>query len=571
MVSTDVVTPALFLSIPIPCLALLSYDWRFHRTTPLKSAFFILIAILSAMAGGTGLSGVIGSCELLRMVAKAFANLLECALSGISLFALLSFSRHPALSQRVLRFFLALTAFLLTCELVTALVPESPPLLPPILALASRGIMLSLALITATCSCSRDAAIQAEVDTEKGRPAQGSSPGKTAVRVSSPTPGTWPFPASLAPRSQRNSRNCSARSKVTVTNLPRSLTFTPMGDCEKGNDHHNVDPAQIVGVFLAVLAAAQTASIVCATLSVACSVVTGRSITDANTFLPRIIIARAICTFLWIIAVLTVIHFAPADIRSNISDAAKESVADREPDKFGCGIPAPRTLTHFGSSDSTPDFLSLRDPFASPPPPPPPPPFPPVGLGLDEVDVGWNGNKEIGVQYRFPAPRSIVNGKGRGKGKKVRPGGRKHLVHQGSTRALLPLPPLPTTRRTEVDADKEKGFGDEARLAQLLLQSLSEGAGECESPHTPTLPTVPLPQAAHMQLCSRWSTSTTVRSTMTASISNKSGVSTYTSYASEKIRASRVSMNTVASGLGSRKSSEARRKSGAPTASSSKD
>ncbi|KIK98483.1 hypothetical protein PAXRUDRAFT_679612 [Paxillus rubicundulus Ve08.2h10] len=431
--------------------------------------------------------------------------------------------------------------------------------------------MLSLALVTAIRSCSRDPAVQVEVDIEKGSPARESSFGKAPVRVSSPTPGTWPFPApqALPPRSQPKSRSCSASSKVTVTSLPRSLTLTRMRDCEKGNDHHNTHPARISRVFLAVLAAAQTASIMCAILSVACSVVTQRSITDANISLSRIIIARAICTLLWVIAVLAVIQFVPVDIRSNISDAAKQRVAGREPDKFGCGVPAPRTLTHPRSPDSIPDFLSLRDPFASPPPPPPPPPpFPPVGLGLDEV--GWNGNNDIGVQYRFPAPRSLVNGKGRAKGKKVRSGGRKHLVHQGSTRALLPLPPLPTTRRTEVDVDKEKCFGDEARLAQLLLQSLGEGAGECESLHTPTLPTVPLPQAAHMQLCSRWSTSTTVRSTMTASISNKSGVSTYASFASEKVRASRISMGTIASGMGSRKSSEARRKSGAPTASSSR-
>ncbi|KAF9227207.1 hypothetical protein BS17DRAFT_775105 [Gyrodon lividus] len=580
MASPDVVTPALLLSIPMLSLASLFYNWRFHRTTPLKVGLLILIAILSAVAGGTGLSGATNRCQLLRIVAKAFTNLLECALSGISLYDLVSSSYPPAWPSRVLRFFLALTAFLIACELVSALVPEGPPLLPPILALTSRSILLSLAMSTTVRSCSGDAAIQAEADIEKGRSTQNTSPGKTPARVSSPTPDTWPFPASLAPRSQPKNKNrsYSARSKASVASLPPSSTLTQTRECEKWGEHHNVNHAQSVGLLPAVLVAAQMTAIICATLSVACIVAIGASsssIIGTNASLPRVLIARAICTLLWTIAVLAIIQLIPANPQSHTSDAAKQSATgqrpptQREPEKFGCGVPTPRTLkpslTRFGSSDSTPDFLSLRDPFASPPPPPPP--FPPVGLGLDEVDVGWNENKEIGMQYRFPAPRSMVNGKGRGKGKKIRASGRKRLVHQGSAQTLFPLPPLPTTRRTEVDVDKDNGFGDEARIAQLLLQSLTEGTEECESPHTPTLPTVPLPQAMHVPLSSRWSTSTTVRSAMTASFSNRSGVSTYASCASEREQANRVSMNTVASGLASRKSSEARRKSGA-TASS---
>lgn len=215
-------------------------------------------------------------------------------------------------------------------------------------------------------------------------------------------------------------------------------------------------------------------------------------------------------------------------------------------------------------SDSILDFLFLRDPFASSPPPPPP--LPPVGLGLDEVDVGWSGNKEIGMQYRFPAPRSIVKG-GRRKGKNAPANGKKRLAHQDSSRKLLPVP---ESRGTEADVEKDKGFGDEARLAQLLLQSLSEGIEDSDSPDTSTpVSTVQLPQAVHVPQISRWSTSTTVRSVMSASTSNRSGVSTYTTCASERVPQSRISMNTIASVLGSRKSSEARRKS-AMTATSSK-
>ena len=215
-------------------------------------------------------------------------------------------------------------------------------------------------------------------------------------------------------------------------------------------------------------------------------------------------------------------------------------------------------------SDSLLDFLSLRDPFASSPPPPPP--LPPVGLGLDEVDVGWNGNKEIGMQYRFPAPRSVVKG-GRRRGKVSHINGMKRLVHQDSARTLLPVP---ETRGAEADVGTDRELGDEARLAQLLLESLSEGGEDCDRPNISTpVPTVELPQVAHVQQTSRWSTSTTVPSIMSASISNRSGVSTYTTCASEKVPTSRVSMNTIASAFGSRKSSEARRKS-VMTASSSK-
>lgn len=235
--------------------------------------------------------------------------------------------------------------------------------------------------------------------------------------------------------------------------------------------------------------------------------------------------------------------------------------------RFSRDNPVPRTRKpslYRRESDSLLDFLSLRDPFASSPPPPPP--LPPVGLGLDEVDVGWNGNREIGVQYRFPAPRSIVKG-GRSKGKKARANGKKRLAHQDSARTLLPVP---ETRGTEADIERDRGFGDEARLAQLLLQSLSEGGEDCDNPNMSTpVPIVQPPQVAHVQQISRWSTSTTIQSIMSASVSNRSGVSTYTTCASEKVPTSRISMNTIASAFGGRKSSEANRKS-AVTASSSK-
>jgi hypothetical protein len=274
---------------------------------------------------------------------------------------------------------------------------------------------------------------------------------------------------------------------------------------------------------------------------------------------------------LWSLMVLATIQMLPTAPRAS---SPEKQGYEQKPlggdygkhsrDNPGTRVPKPSLSRR--ESDSLLDFLSLRDPFASSPPPPPP--LPPVGLGLDEVDVGWNGNKEISMQYRFPAPRSIVKG-GRRKGKMAYVNGKKRLVHQDSARTLLPVP---ETRGTEADVSGDRGFGDEARLAQLLLQSLSaaQAGGDSDSPGTSIpVPMVQPPQAAHVQQTSRWSTSTTVQSVMSASISNRSGVSTYTTCASEKVPTSRISMNTIASALGSRKSSEARRKS-AVTASSSK-
>ncbi|KAF9237575.1 hypothetical protein BU15DRAFT_75942 [Melanogaster broomeanus] len=518
MASPDVVSSALMLPIPILALALSSYNWWYHRTTPLKAGLLVLIAILSAAVGGTGLSAATTGGEQLRIVANSFANLFECALSGISLYTLMSSSRPGTLSPRVLRVFLALTAFLLACELVSALVKGSPPLLPLVLAATSRGILLVLAICTTFPSCSQDAAIQAEAGIETGRPTLKSSPGKTPPRVSSPTPHTWPFPASLASQSPP-----TTRSTETVASLAPWLTLTRTRECEDEDEHQNMDHAQGLCLLPAALVAAQAVSIVCATLNIAYGAVTGSSISDANASLTRILIAGAVCTLLWAILVLTIIHR-----ESHFSVVGLNSYTARREYKFSPIHPSSTT-----TSDLTYDFLSLRDPFACPPPPLPP--LPPFGLGLEEIEVGWNENLEIGVQYRFPAPRS-----GRGKGNKMRAGGKEHLVCQGSAHVLRPLPPLPTTRDTGADVEKDRGFGDEARLTQLLLQSLDESAEECESRHKPraTSPTV-------LPLSSRWSTSTTDRSMVTASSSNKSGMSTY------------------ASRWGHRKSSEAKRKSGA--------
>ncbi|KAF8557635.1 hypothetical protein OG21DRAFT_1482101 [Imleria badia] len=564
MASPDVVAPALLLSIPLLSLALSLYNWILHRSTPVKAAVLLLLAILAAVSGGTALSVACG--EPLRVVAKVFTNLLHATMSGVSIYALSPSSQTPAFPPPFIRFFLSLAGLLVGSELVSALIPTSPLLLPAVLALVSRGILLSLAIATAILVRRQGAAVSATINIEKGQTAD-ESPGKTPGRVSSPTPATWPFPGSLALQDQPQRGSCPAN-KLTLSDLVPSSTFTPT---------HNVDEhaykmdRQIFILLPLVLTMGQIFAILAAALNVAASILVDGTFSQTNPPEPHILLASASCTLLWSFMVLAIIQILPAAPRPCPSEKQVVIGYEQRPLEGDFGRASrdnrvartPKPSLSRRESDSLLDFLSLRDPFASSPPPPPP--LPPVGLGLDDVDVGWSGNREIGMQYRFPAPRSIVKG-GRRKGKMPLVNGKKRLVHQDSARTLLPVP---ETRGTETDLSGDKGFGDEARLAQLLLQSLTEGGEDCDSPKTSTpVPTVQLPQVAHVQQSSRWSTSTTVQS-MSASISNRSGVSTYTTCASEKVPTSRFSMNTIASALGSRKSSEARRKS-ATTASSSK-
>lgn len=77
MASPDVVASALLLPIPLVSLLLLFYNWLVHRSTPIKIAIPLLLAILAAASGGTALGVACG--EPLRVVAKVFANLLHAA------------------------------------------------------------------------------------------------------------------------------------------------------------------------------------------------------------------------------------------------------------------------------------------------------------------------------------------------------------------------------------------------------------------------------------------------------------------------------------------------------------
>lgn len=155
--------------------------------------------------------------------------------------------------------------------------------------------------------------------------------------------------------------------------------------------------------------------------------------------------------------------------------------------------------SRFMPSDSASDFLSMRDPFASPPPPPAPPT---VGLGLLDLDrVQAYG---VAPQYRFPEPKT----KG-GRKRRIR-ARMKALEHHTSTQALLPHYPPPSHA-----GDVEYSLKDGALLAQLLLQSLTEcteAKTEAGSPTNVAATNFSLPflqpTAQGQRSDSRWSAST---------------------------------------------------------------
>ncbi|KAH7888859.1 hypothetical protein F5I97DRAFT_1925417 [Phlebopus sp. FC_14] len=573
MPSLSAVSPALLFPIALLALISLYHRVRLRTSSAPRTSFLLFIAALSVIAGVIGLLASLNQTAVLINVANSLQELLECACKPI-LILTITLSTGPALtdamSLRRVRVVLGFTTFLIICEFTSSLIPQSPPLLPAILAALSRAFLFPLALSVFIYSRSRGSAGVFQ-DTEKGSPAA-----KIPARISSPTPDTWPFPVSLMRSRGQWKSHASTRGEVAMTSLPPLLVLTPLSQPRPTSAKNEK------GITLRVAAAlivAQAIAALCAALDVACGLVsmiprtplkvgTGDK-TIART-LSGLLVTRSICLLVWAIAVLAVVHFLFLETRTN----ASEEIITTEDSAGQCGHrkflnvtsmpckPKP-SLTRFGSSDSASDFLSMRDPFASPPPPPPPPPAS-VGLGLNEIDVGWNGNKDIAVQYRFPAPRSKVRAKVKDKRKKARASGNKSLEHQLSAQTLLPRSPLPNSKGVDLDREKDKSFRDEARLAQMLLQTLSQNTGECESPTTPSSPTLLLPQPTHVALSSRWSASTTILSAATGSTGRRSGVSTYASCTGEKVRGSRMSMNTVTSARSSRKSldySEARKSS----------
>ena len=170
------------------------------------------------------------------------------------------------------------------------------------LALVSRGILLTLATAAAILLRRRHAAISAETNIEKGQPANESSE-KTPGRVSSPTQATWPFPGSLAMQDQPKRGNCPADSS-TPNDLPPS-TFTRTHNVEE----HAYNMGRQVFILLPlVLTIAQIFATLSAALNVAASILVDGAIMRTNQTLGHIHFASATCTLLWSFMVLATIQ-----------------------------------------------------------------------------------------------------------------------------------------------------------------------------------------------------------------------------------------------------------------------
>ena len=183
-------------------------------------------------------------------------------------------------------------------ELVSALIPTSPLLLPATLALVARGILLTLAVTAAILLRRRHADIVAGMKIET---ADGPS-GKTPGRVSSPTPATWPFPASLASKHQSGRGNCPAN-QSTPPDLPPIPTRTHNAD----KDTRKFGKQNFIFLPL-VLMTAQIFATLSAALNVAASMLMDGAINRTNQPLPHILLVSAVCTLLWSIAVLILIQ-----------------------------------------------------------------------------------------------------------------------------------------------------------------------------------------------------------------------------------------------------------------------
>lgn len=472
-------------------------------------------------------------------------------------------------------------------------IASTPTLLSPTFSLISRSLQLPLAIgifldiRSAIAVAAPFTKISEKVPAGPESSARPTIAQNNSRRVSSPTPDTWPFPASLV-HTQPTCDRSSAKSAKTVVNLPPSLTLTHSGQ------ENGVIPegkAAISWLYKEMrlpvtMLAAQAAAIVCAALKIALAIVAQNSPSWAALQAPDsatvsqpsqnsdvtvaagLVIAHSVCSLFWAMGVVTTLYckhilrfrttaslrhltyylfsVLPSVVKSTLPTlpTSVNHTTDSSVPKameFPNHRIAKHSLSRGMSSDSASDFLSMRDPFASPPPPPPPT----VCLGI--ADLNHVQFSDVAAQYRFPAPKAR-KAKGRCKrrmGLRVRA-----LEHQASAQALLPSRPRPVHIN-----EGERGLGDEVLMAQLLLQSLTAGTeAEAESSGstraTATNHVLPFPEPTVQveRLGSRWSTSTTALSASTGTVWSE--------------KRSRASTSTSASvRAGGRKSPDARKSS----------
>lgn len=563
----QIIPPALMLIIPLVSAVLLARSFPFRRNKLVSIILLALNTVLPAIASGLGLGASLNQVQLLQRFWNVFLALHACLLSLSSLYVLfVATTPDPLVPHRAFRFVAVLVTTFLVCATIAGSIASTPTLLSPTFSLISRSLQLPLAIgiFLDLRSAITVAAPPIEI-CEKDRAGPDSSVRPTTCpnrsgRVSSPTPDTWPFPGSLSHTPPARNQS-SPKSVKAVVKLPPSLTLTHSGQ------ENSMIPERAVAIswrckqmrFPVTILAAQAAAVVCAALKIALAIVAKNfpswaalqardSVTTSRpsensdvTATAGLIIAHSVCSLVWAVGVVTSLYLLPSVVKQTLPTSVKHTLNSSvpKPTEFPNYRTPKHSLSRGMSSDSASDFLSMRDPFASPPPPPPPP----VGLGL--ADLNRVQFCDVAAQYRFPAPkaRKAKGGRKRRMGLRVRA-----LEHQASAQALLPSCPPPAHIN-----EGERGLGDEALLAQLLLQSLTVGteaqhSGPTSAAATSHVLSFPEPTAPIERLGSRWSASTAALS-----------VSTGTARSEKKSRAS--TSTSTSTRAGGRKSPEARKSS----------
>lgn len=566
---SQVIPPALMLILPLVSAVFLAHSSPFGRNKLVPNILLAFNTVLPAIASGLGFGASLNHVQLLERFWNVSLALHACLLSLSSLYVLFVTTTPDSLvPHRAFRFVAVLVTTFLICATITGSIPSTLTLLSPTFSLISRSLQLPLAIgIFLDIRSAIAVAAPFTKICEKDQAGPESSVRPTICpngsrRVSSPTPDTWPFPGSLA-HTQLTYNQSSAKSAKAVANLPPSLTLTHSGQ------EDSVIPEEAAAIswrckemrLPVTMLAAQAAAVVCAALKIALvitaknsplwaalqahdSVITSQPSENSDvTVAAGLVIAHSVCSLVWAVGVVTTLYLLPSVVKHTLPTSVKRTLDSSVPKPMG--FPNNRTPKHSlsrgMSSDSASDFLSMRDPFASPPPPPPPT----AGLGL--ADLNRVQFCDVAAQYRFPAPkaRKTKGGCKRRIGLRVRA-----LEHQASAQTLLPSRPPPAHIN-----EGERGLGDAALLAQLLLQALTASTEAEAQPSSPTsaaatshVLSFPEPTAQIERMGSRWSASTAALS-----------VSTGTVWSEKK---SRASTSTSASPRASeRKSSEARKSS----------
>ncbi|KAG1739274.1 hypothetical protein EDB19DRAFT_1908912 [Suillus lakei] len=519
----QVMPPALMLILPLVSAVLLAHSSPFSRNRLLSNILLALNTVLPAIAGGLGLGASLNHVQLLQRFWNVSLALHACLLSVSSLYILFMATTPASLvPHRAFRFVAVFVTTFLVCATIAGSITSTPTLLSPTFSLISRSLQLPLAvgIFLDIRSAIYRSAVAAPFTKmcEKDRAGPESSVPPTSCSLVHTQP---PHNQSSA-KSQENSVMPVGPAAISWRCKEMRLPVTML--------------------------AAQAAAVVCAALKIAIAIIAENSPSWAalqalDSVAAALVIAHSVCSLVWALGVVTSLYLLPSVVKQTLPTSLKRTGDSSvpKPMEFPNYRTPKHSLSRGMSSDSASDFLSMRDPFASPPPPPPPT----VGLGL--ADLNRVQFCDVAAQYRFPAPkaRKAKGGRKRRMGMRVRA-----LEHQASAQALLPSRPPPVHIN-----EGERGLGDEVLLAQLLLQSLTAGTEVEAEPSSPTsmaatshVLSFPEPTAQIDRLGSRWSASTAALS-----------VSTGTVWSEKKSRASTsTSASAHASG---RKSSEARKSS----------